>query len=172
MKKEKRPFGYLKEPKNLIHDFQERAKAGKALNPSALEKEDRTLYFAILREFDSFDDFLVEAGFDPEDVRIHQRWAFDKIKSKLDYLYENEIPFNYTTNGKKNNLYRGIVRALIYYFGNIEEGLNNFFYTRLESGYLARLCTRCKKNILDKKDPGNICYNCRGVLREDTCSVY
>lgn len=159
--KEKRPFGYLKEPQNLIHDFKERAKEGKPLNPDALDKDDPTLYLAILKEFDSFDDFLLEAGFDPTEIRKQQRWSFDKIKRKLDDMYSNDIPLKYKSKKKQNDIYRNIIRPLVHYFGNIEKGLNNFNYTRLSNGYLARLCTRCKKNILDKNEKGLVCEECK-----------
>lgn len=161
MKKGNRPRGYLKEPKNLIYDFKQRAKEGKALSPYKLEQEDQSLYSAIMREFDSFDDFLLQAGFKPEKIRVQQRWTLDKIKNELDLLYNNEIEINYHNKSKNyDKTQHSVFRMLIYFFENIEDGLNSFNYT-LSNHYLERICPKCKKNIINRNENRVICEECK-----------
>lgn len=162
MGKKKRPRGYLKEPKNLIYDFKEREKAGKALNPYGVEQDDQSLYNAILREFDSFDDFLIEAGYNPLEVRIQQKWTLAKLKKELDFMYKNEIKIKYHNKIKHYSKKQySVFRMLIYFFDSIEEGLNHFDYTLSDSRYLERLCPKCKENIINKDNNYILCEDCR-----------
>lgn len=156
-----RPKGYLKEPKNLIYDFQLRAKEGKELNPFAIEKQDQPLYGAICKQFDSFDDFLEEAGFEPEKIRKHQKWTLEKIKKELDKIYDSEIEINYHNSNRNHSKKQyKIFRMLIYFFGSIKEGLKHFNYTA-ENKFLEKLCPKCKKVIMGRGSVSIICKDCR-----------
>lgn len=163
----RRPNGYLSEEKNIIYDYKKRAKEGKKLNPYAVEKDDQSLYDAIIKHFDSFDDFLEQAGFNPEEVRLQQRWTLEKIKKELDKLYKNDVIINYHN---KNKYYSKrqfkVFRMLIYYFDTIKKGLEHFDYV-LENHYLKRLCPKCKTNIIDKKNNNIICDECNNKRKEN-----
>jgi|SRR5690554_3241684 len=164
----RRPPGYLKEPKNIIHDYIERNKKGKALNPYGVEQEDQSLYLAICREFDSFDDFLYEVYNDtgddrylPETVRKQQRWSLDKIKEELDRIYKQReiIKYHNKISGYNKKQYK-IMRMLIYYFSSIERGLKNFNFI-IRANHLERLCPVCKNNVLEYNSRKTICDDCR-----------
>mgnify|MGYP006291228939 CR=1 FL=1 len=158
----KRPRGYLQEPKNLIYDYKQRAKEGKKLNPYALEQEDQSLYTAIMREFDSFDDFLIECGFEPEDIRIQQKWTLDKLKKELDRIYKQGIKIHYHNKLKNysKKQYK-VFRMLIYYFDSIEQGLKHFNYSLSEYRRLERLCPKCKQTIIPFESNKIVCQDCK-----------
>lgn len=140
----RRPRGYLKNPQNLIYDFKQREKNDLPLNPFAVEQDDQTLYNAILKEFNSFDHFLVKAGYDPAKIRIQQRWSRNKIKKELDRMYNEGHKFKYQENKQKNDIYRNIVCSLIYYFDSLKDGLKEFGYKKKKTGELKRFKTKEK----------------------------
>lgn len=97
------------------------------------------MYSAIMNEFDSFDDFLHEAGFDPEKVRLQQRWTIEKIEKTLQKICEDERIIKYHTGIKDYDTEQWkVFRMMIYYFGSIKEGLKKFGY-KIENKKLKEL---------------------------------
>lgn len=55
----------------IIRDLRKRHASGKDISPTSIINEDLKLYAAMYRGFDSYDNAMIAAGFDPGQYRVH-----------------------------------------------------------------------------------------------------
>jgi len=140
-----RPNGYLKDENNIINDFKERLKSGKACNPYAIEQDDPSLYGAISLKFKSYNHFLKKLGLNPDEIRKYKKWSLDKIKFELNKIYDKDGYFNSRTD------YR-LALAIIKRYGGLDVGLERLRFIRDEDSYLQKLCPSCGREIINRYD--------------------
>lgn len=151
-----RPNGYLKDENNLIKDFKDRLKSGKPCNPYAVEQDDPSLYGAISLKFKSYNHFLKKLGLNPDEIRKYKKWSFNKIRFKLNKIYNNDGIFNSRTHKK-------LALAIISRYGSLDGGLQKLKFIRDKDNYLRKLCPNCGREIINRYDSRyEYCESCRG----------
>ncbi|MFW6310750.1 MAG: hypothetical protein ACOC1K_00780 [Nanoarchaeota archaeon] len=150
-----RPKGYLQEKNNIIKDFQKRLKSGKPCNPYSIQQKDPGLYGAISLKFKSFNHFLKVQNLDPDNIREYKKWNLDKIKIKLNEIYDEDGILNSRTHKK-------LALAIIHRAKGLDQGLKSLNYIRDEDGYLHKLCPSCGSKIINRYDSrSEFCKSCR-----------
>jgi len=151
-----RPNGYLQDVNNIINDFKERLESGKPCNPYAIEQDDPSLYGAISLKVKSYDHFLKKLGLDPDEIRKYKKWSLNKIRFKLNKIYNNDGIFNSRTHKK-------LALAIINRYGSLDDELEKLNFTRDKDNYLRRLCPSCGREIINRYDSrSEFCESCRG----------
>lgn len=151
-----RPNGYLKDENNIINDFKERLESGKPCNPYAVEQDDPGLYGAICLNYKSYDYFLKKLGLDPDEIRKYKKWSLNKIRFKLNKIYNEDDIFNSRTHKK-------LALAIISRYDSLDGGIKKLNFIRDKDNYLRKLCPSCGREIINRYDSrSEYCESCRG----------
>jgi hypothetical protein len=106
--------------RKIIKQFKQFAAKGIPLNMASIHKHDQRVLQAAIRHFDSYDDALRAAGFDPEQIKLFRQWTSQEVLDAIGKLRDEKVDLSYA-NLNKHHI--KLCRAMCDHFGSHKKAL-------------------------------------------------